>query len=42
MNNSKIRQNFFTLDFKKYTETNTLNIKKVVEILNKDRLVVIT
>lgn len=42
MNKSKQRINFFTLDLTKYTEVNQLNIQKVSDIINKDRLVIIS
>ena len=42
MINTKTRKNFFTIDREKYINCNTTNIKKVVEVLNKDRLVIVS
>jgi hypothetical protein len=40
--NIKQRKNFFTLDIRDYKKSNPQNIKRAVDILNEDKLVIIT
>lgn len=42
MDIKKTRKNFFTIDREKYIECNSVNIKKVVDILNKERLAIVS
>ncbi|MFK7780235.1 MAG: AAA family ATPase [Candidatus Gracilibacteria bacterium] len=42
MNNKKVRRNFFIIGKEKYYKSNINNIKKIVEIINKDRLVIVS
>lgn len=42
MNNSKTRRNFFSMDLSKYNKTWSENVKKTLNILNNDKLVIVT